>query len=112
MTAAADNLRLAAVRHHLAKEYGLDETDLQEMETALISNLNDLRESLTAAVAREDWQTAGDNGHSLKGISASVGQEDLRALGLAIEQAGRSQDAATVREKLPAALAIIDELCG
>jgi len=112
MTAAADNLRLAAVRDHLAKEYGLDETDLQEMETALISNLNDLRESLTAAVAREDWQTAGDNGHSLKGISASVGQEDLRALGLAIEQAGRGQDGATVREKLPAALAIIDELCG
>lgn len=113
MTASpAPNARLAAARRHLAQEYGLEEEDLRELEATLIANLSELRTSLTAANAAGDWKTAGDHGHSIKGIAASVGLNDLRDLGLALEQAGRSGDGTAVQAQLPQILAIIDELCG
>jgi HPt (histidine-containing phosphotransfer) domain-containing protein len=108
----APNARLAAARRHLAQEYGLEEEDLLELEATLVTNLSELRTSLTAASAAGDWKTAGDHGHSIKGIAASVGMDDLRDLGLAIEQAGRSGDGTAVQSQLPQTLAIIDELCG
>ena len=106
------NARIAAARRHLAQEYGLGEGDLQELVATLVTNLGELRTSLIAAVVAGDWKTAGDNGHSIKGIAASVGLDDLRALGLAIEQAGRGGDGDTIRIQVPHALAIIAELCG
>ncbi|MEI8078503.1 MAG: Hpt domain-containing protein [bacterium] len=113
MTASTTpNARLAAARRHLAQEYGLEEDDLLELEALLVTNLSELRTSLTAAIAASDWKTAGDHGHSIKGIAASVGMDDLRDLGLAIEQAGRRGEKDILQHQVPHVLAIIAELCG
>jgi HPt (histidine-containing phosphotransfer) domain-containing protein len=107
---ADSSVRLDAVRQHLNREYGMEGADLDDLVAALKSNLLELGGSIQTTLAAGQWPELSRHGHSLKGVAANVGQDELRQIGLSIEQAGKAGDATTVRAQLPRLAVLLREL--
>ena len=67
-------------------------------------------ETLEAALEASDGETATRAAHSIKGASANVGAERLKAVALEMEEAGRAGDFVKVKALIPALLEKYEEV--
>lgn len=83
------------------EQVGEDEELLKELlevfHDASASDLNKIKEG----VQQSDLEAVGDAAHSIKGASASLGIEGIRAVAAELERAGRSGDEILSRTLLP-----------
>jgi len=108
---STDNtVRLDAVRQHLSQEYGMEGADLDDLIVTLKTNLQELGANIHTTLKAGQWPDLSRHGHSLKGVAANVGQDELRQIGLTIEQAGKAGDAAMVQAQLPRLAELLREL--
>ncbi|MEI6127372.1 MAG: response regulator, partial [Pseudomonadota bacterium] len=78
-----------------------DEELAVTIEKAFLVDMPVQIEKLAAAVHAEDAQQAGDQAHRIKGASANVGGESLRATAFEMEKAGKAGDIDCLRTFLP-----------
>ncbi|MHB0874786.1 MAG: response regulator [Anaerolineae bacterium] len=93
----------------LARAMG-DEELLLAVTEAFLADMPLQIEKLSVAVEAGDSALTEQQAHSIKGASATVSANALRAVALAIENAGRAGDVSTPRVSLPQLLAEFERL--
>jgi len=103
------NARLEAVYRHLHEEYDIDGPELQELVQALKINLQELRQQMHSHFTAENRQALSRVGHSIKGVAANTGQQDLQSLGLELERRAPEGDRDLIAKIIGAIDAILRE---
>ena len=90
------------VRDEVLARLGGDADFLEELLDLYVSEFEKHATGLETALARKDFPSLREIGHSLKGASANLSLPSLRAAALEAEQAGRDGDAPRGRAALAA----------
>jgi histidine phosphotransfer protein HptB len=76
--------------------------DLEDLIPGFLENRMKDIAALRAALEHEDFDTARDIGHGLKGAGGGYGFHIVSELGRAIEQAGRNRDVSDLKKHIDA----------
>lgn len=71
---------------------GDDREILREVIDVYLEDLSEMMKTLDAAFGKDDAESVELHAHSLKGASANVGGQRVRAVAYEIEKAGRAKD--------------------
>jgi HPt (histidine-containing phosphotransfer) domain-containing protein len=73
------------------------DSDLEELIPGYLQNRRKDIEALREALAREDFDTSQQLGHTMKGSGGGYGFDSISAIGMAIEEASKSRSQDKVR---------------
>jgi len=99
-----EKTRTQQVIQYLRQEFDADDVQLAELLFALVVNLQEIADASRRALNTAHWEGLAHAGHSLKGVGANIGQEDLRLTGAGLEDAAGAKD----RDKTLLLLAKLD----
>ena len=80
------------IKKDLAKEYGLDMDDVQELFDAARETVKEYLGHLETDVARKDLESAAKNAHTLKGSLMNMGLEYPGGLAKEVENAAKKSN--------------------
>ena len=86
------------IRDWLVAQFGDDEALLDEIHARYCADFEARLEPLRAAVRQGDLAAVRATAHALKGMALTVGDSDMGARMLALEQLGAAGDAARLAE--------------
>ena len=74
--------------------------DLEELVPEFLGNRRGDVAAIRGALARGDFETVRQLGHSMKGAGGGFGFDDITTIGAALEQAAKRRDGDAIREAL------------
>jgi len=112
-SAPFDMLTRAGINVEMGLDYCAGDEDFYlEMLQMFDSQAGEKKEELDALFKGANWTDYAVKAHALKSTSLTIGAERLSAHAKTLEQAGKSGDAAYIRENHPLLLDMYEEVCG
>ena len=78
------------IKKYLAGEFGMDDAEIDEMLSMFSESLTRLLDDIEDCIASGDAGRLKDAGHTLKGVAANIGAEQIASLGKDIEEIGKT----------------------
>lgn len=98
------------IADYFRREMELDDDTIQELTGDYVNSMSDFIAQAAACLSSNDFPALRKVGHTIKGTSANVGLEDMRVLGLALEQSAAASDAAGSRDNIEKIASAMEEL--
>jgi len=90
------------IRTWLTGQFGPDEALLGEIYGLYAADMRKMSAELDGLLSEGNLARLGERGHAMKGMALQVGDEELSALCLKLQDAGRGADAAGCAAAVPA----------